>query len=144
MFKICDSLGPGAELKLMKICGGKTVAGLHVEHQDSSVQRQWLQKDRSLEHVPKQRTPFRATLTVWVSAALGVGTITGPSPLLPDIRPPMKDVSAGGYSDPKEHLGGVCMGGLKERSLWDALSCLWVRFLRVDVWKQCGSLCGDS
>ena len=64
MFKICDSLGHGAELKLMKICGGKTVAGLHVEHQDSSVQRQWLQKDRRLEHVPKQRTPFRATLTM--------------------------------------------------------------------------------
>ena len=57
----------------------------------------------------------------------------GPSPVLPDIRPPMKDVSAGGYSDPKEHLGGVCMGGLRGRSLWDALSCLWARFLRVDV-----------
>ena len=41
----------------------------------------------------------------------------GPSPVLPDIRPPMKDVSAGGYSDPKEHLGGVCMGGLREREV---------------------------
>ena len=61
----------------------------------------------------------------------------------------MKDVSVGGYSDPKEHLGGVCVAGLRERSLWDALSRLWVRFFRVDVWevplwKQCGSLCGDS
>ena len=37
------------------------------------------------------------------------------------------------------------MGGLRERSLWDALSGLWVRFLRLDVWevplwKQCGSV----
>lgn len=30
MFKMCDSLIPGAELKLLKICGGKTFAGLQV------------------------------------------------------------------------------------------------------------------
>ena len=76
-------------------------------------------------------------------------SFSGAACLLSDIRPPMKDVSVGGYSDPKEHLGGVCVAGLRERSLWDALSRLWVRFFRVDVWevplrKQCGSLCGDS
>ena len=39
------------------------------------------------------------------------------------------------------------MGGLRERSLWDALRGLWVRFLRVGVWEvpgwgQSGSLWG--
>ena len=67
--------------------------------------------------------------------------------LLTDIRPTMKDLSLGGYSDPKEHLWGVCMGGIRERSLWDALRGLWVRFLRMGVWEvplwgQCGSLWG--
>ena len=55
MLKICDSLSHGTELKLMKICGRKTFAGLHVEHGDSSVHRQGIQKDKRHEHVPKQR-----------------------------------------------------------------------------------------
>ena len=32
MFKICDSPSCGSELKLMKTRGGKTLAGLQVEH----------------------------------------------------------------------------------------------------------------
>ena len=59
MLKICGSLSHGTELKLMKICREKTFAGLHVEHCESSVQRQWLQKDKKHEHFSKQRTPFR-------------------------------------------------------------------------------------
>ena len=88
MLKICDSLSHGAELKLMKICGGKTFAGLHVEHQDSCSEAM-VTKDRRHEQVPKQRTPFRAMLTI--SGCLGVlgvgrvgtGTVIGPSPVLP-------------------------------------------------------------
>ena len=39
------------------------------------------------------------------------------------------------------------MGRPRERSLWDALKGLWVRFLRVGVWEvpmwgQCGSCVG--
>ena len=64
VLKICDSLSHGTELKLMKICGRKTFAGLHVEHGESSVHRQWLQKDKRHEHVPKRRTPLRAMLRV--------------------------------------------------------------------------------
>ena len=67
--------------------------------------------------------------------------------LLTDIRPTMRDLSVGGYSDTKEHLWGVCVGGIRETSLWDALRGLWVRFLRMGVWEvplwgQCGSLWG--
>ena len=54
MLKICDSLSHGAELKLMKICGGKTFAGLHVEHQDSSVQRQWLRRTEGMSRSPSR------------------------------------------------------------------------------------------
>lgn len=55
MLKMCDSLSHGTELRLMKICGGKTFAGLHVEHCESSAQRQWLQKDKRHERFPEQK-----------------------------------------------------------------------------------------
>ena len=47
--------------------------------------------------------------------------------LLTDIRPTMKDLSVGGYSDPKEHQWGVWGKSQRGRSLG---------FLRVGVWER--------
>ena len=95
---------------------------------------------RKQEHFSEQRSPSGDMLTM--SGCLSVldkgGGGVGTRPLvfllcsrsLTDVRPTTKDLSSGGYSDPKEQ---ACGGGLRERGLWDFSE--WV----------CGrSVCGVS
>lgn len=125
------------------------------------VQRQWWQRTEGMSISPAETPPpppFRTMLVMSgclgvLGAGVGAGhhlwSFSCAASLLTDTKITMMDLSVGEYSNPKEHLWGVCMGRLRQRSLWDALRGLWVRFLRVGVREvpmcgQCGSLCGDS
>lgn len=85
MFKICDSLSCGSELKLMKTRGGKTLAGLQVEHVILLFRGKDVTKGQKFMSIRPSREPHVGNADqVRVPGVLGVVEgVTGPSPLLP-------------------------------------------------------------